>query len=106
MKRRTADEVKAWTDEKRGSAHWISDPKEGIGTQLLQIFVVTDDKGVAQLSKQSQARKFASRAKKDFAYAAMMAYMRFKIWMSSGHEELSLSDADSALCGGDRTSPV
>lgn len=91
-------EVEKWSDEKRCAIELVSGLKRGIGTQLMQIFVVLDDQGQVLLSKQTQSKKFASKSRKDFAYAAMYAYMKFKMWVATGAEEIHISDEDAEMC--------
>jgi hypothetical protein len=79
----------------------VADPKSGIAAQLSQIFVLTDDMGKPLYTRTSTpARSFSSKAKKDFAYAAMFAYMRFLIWVRSAHDELLVEDKDAAMSSG------
>ena len=94
------EKTQSWPQEKLSAINCISDPKTGVGAQLLRIFVVTTDGGIAQLSKATQARKFASRDRKDFAYAAMYAYVSFKMWLSNTSDEVESNPEDAAMCLG------
>lgn len=90
-----------WSEERKAALDLVSSLKRGIGAQLQQIFVVVDETGTPLLSKQSAARKFASKVRKDFAYAAMYAYCRFRMWLATGAEDVTIAEEDAAMCGGE-----
>lgn len=86
------DEGRFKSDEAREAAFLV----EAIGRELQQIFYKTNNDGTTFYNKHN-AREFASKRRKDFAYAAMMAYMRFLIWVKGGSDELDISDDDAEM---------
>lgn len=94
-KKRNPEELKKWRDEKLEAAKLV----ELIGAQLLAISVRTEDDGTTYYSKQG-ARSFSSKKRKDFAYAGMIAWLRFLMWLRKGENDVALAKEDAALCGG------
>lgn len=101
VKQLPRDQTAGWSKEKFYASVLISDPKIGIGAQCMAISVATNDDGTVFLSKPSGARMFSSRIRKDFCYAAMYAYARFKVWLANNEGDLrELKDEDAVLCWG------
>jgi hypothetical protein len=71
---------------------------EMIGTELLAIFYKTESDGMTHHNKHG-AREFSSKRRKDFAYAALMAYLRFLMWVKSGSDDLKVGDDDMDMIG-------
>jgi hypothetical protein len=98
---RTLDETSPFlpgqfaSDEERHASTLV----ELIGTQLMGVFFQLNDDGTTFYTRRN-ARVFGSKKRKDFAYAAMMAYFRFLLWMRSGSQEIHLSDQEAAMAGG------
>jgi hypothetical protein len=95
------DQTAGWSIEKRYGSVLISDRRAGMAAQLQGIFVQTNEDGTTFLSKPANARLFNSRGKKDFAYAGLYAYARFKMWLTGSQNEIGdLPEEDAAMCWG------
>ena len=66
-------------------------------TQLTKIVVETDETG-AFATTRNNAYKFSSIGKKDIAYAMMLAYIRFLIWLSSNEANFRVEGEDAGMC--------
>lgn len=64
---------------------------ELIGRQLQAIYYKTTTDGKTFYNKHN-AREFSARGRKDFGYAAMMAYMRFLIWVKTDSDDVKMPD--------------
>lgn len=90
-----------WSEEKKWANILISDPKIGIGAQLQQIFVQTNEDGTTFYSKPANARIFNSRTRRDFAYAFLYSFIRFLVWLKGADQDLGLpNEDDAAMCWG------
>jgi hypothetical protein len=66
----------------------------------MQICVQTNDDGSTFYTKGVlPARVFSSKVKKDFAYAALMAYCRFLMWVRGASNDLIVDEENAAMCG-------
>jgi hypothetical protein len=95
-----SEEVKGFSKEKIWATNILSHPREGMGAQLMKIFVLTDQTGAALLTKSAGALRFSSKSDKDFAYAGMYAYASFLMWLRSGELDVSVPDEDADMCVG------
>ena len=100
MSKLEAEKTKNWNEEKRWASELVSGVKAGIGAQLMQICVQTNDDGSTFYTKGVlPARVFSSKVKKDFAYAALMAYCRFLMWVRGASSDLIVDEENAAMCG-------
>lgn len=85
-----------WSEEKKHASQMIV-----MGAnQLTRIVVKTNDDGTTFLNK-TGAREFSAKGRKDFAYAMILAFVKFLMWVQTyaDEEEDSVSDADIDMCG-------
>lgn len=88
------EEVAGWTDERR----WAALLLEVMVKQLQSINVQTNPDGSTYRSK-NQARSFSAKGRKDFAYAAMFAYVAFLVWFKSNADDFKVNPEDEEMCG-------
>jgi hypothetical protein len=86
------EEREDWSQEKQDAANLL----DTIRKQLLGIYVLTDEAGKAIYTKHN-ARTFGSKGKKDFAYAAMMALVRFLVWLKIHHDGYEVPEDELAM---------
>ena len=79
---RPGDTTKDWDREKR----WALINLDEARRQLLHIQAATHDDGSWALTKNG-AKQFSAIGKKDLAYSAIFAYVRFLIWLKLGEFE-------------------
>lgn len=85
--------VAGWTDERRWAGHLL----EIMVKQLQAINVLTTPEGGTYRSKNG-ARSFSAKGRKDFAYAAMFAYVAFLVWFKGNADDFKRSDEDEEGC--------
>lgn len=88
---RAAAETREWPKEKK----WALKTLDAARKQLENIQVVTKDDGTWALTSHG-AKQFVAGGKKDLAYACLMAYVRFLVW-------LKLQEMDWTAGGGSET---
>ncbi len=72
-------ETEAWPTERK----WALKCLDTVRQQLTDVQVVTEENGMPATTGNG-ARQFTAKGKKDFAYAAMFAYLRFLLWLQFG----------------------
>jgi hypothetical protein len=97
IKDRDPQEVAKWSDERRFACLLL----ELGAKQLTRIAVQTNDDGTIYYSKHS-ARIFSAKGRKDFGYAMLYAFVRFKMWLQNYANEESdeVPAADVEMCSG------
>lgn len=83
----------SWCEEKL----WASRLLDVCRKQLMSIAMLTDDQGNA-IRTRNDAHQFTARGKKDFAYAAVHAYVRFLVWLKHSDLEYQVKNEDAELC--------
>jgi hypothetical protein len=74
----------AWPEEKKHALRGL----DAVRTQLMNIQVVVDGNGNYVLTGHG-AKQFIAAGKKDLAYAAIYAYVRFRVWLKMGELEFA-----------------
>lgn len=82
FKERPSSTTVGWDREKR----WALINLDEARRQLMQIQVATNDDGSWAVTRNG-AKQFSAVGKKDLAYACIMAYVRFLIWLKLGEFE-------------------
>lgn len=77
---RPREETAAWPVE----LQWALKNLDAVRHQLQNMEIAMKDDGVTYDITRNGARKFFSSGKKDLAYAAIMAYVRFLVWLKMG----------------------
>ena len=87
--------VQGWSDERK----WANLLLQEVGKQLTRITVRTKPDG-GTFYTSNNAREFSAKGKKDFAYAAMFAYIAFLSWLKDKQSsDCMVKEEDSDQCG-------
>lgn len=86
---RPRETTRAWSPEQQ----WALKNLDAARQQLQDIQVETRDDGTWSLTRNG-AKKFISGRKKDLAYALILAWVRFLIWLKLGEGEWGLANED------------
>ncbi len=90
----TEEQMKGWSQERI----WACTLLEVMAQQLTRVTVETEPDGTIMLTKNG-ARKFkVLRGRKDFAYAAMYAYLRFLCWLKGLEQDGEVPEEDRDMC--------
>jgi len=87
---RPASTTKDWDREKR----WALINLDEARRQMMNIHAAMNDDGTYALTRNG-AKQFSAVGKKDLAYACIMAYVRFLLWLKVGNFQTAQSDEDS-----------
>lgn len=93
-KERSPDEVRDWPEERA----WANQLIDKMAKQLTRVYFMTNPDGTTFYSAH-QARLYSAKGQKDFAYAAMYAFIALLIWMNNIDEDPRVEGENAALCG-------
>jgi hypothetical protein len=91
------DRESGWSDTWSEERVWSNKLLDLCSRQLSKIAVQTNEDGSTYFN-QNSARLFSGRGRKDFAYAAMFAFVAFLSWLKDGNVEMAVSEEDGEQC--------